>query len=55
MQLDRVLYVWFIAVCSRGKPMTGPVVIKKAKSFYEEMEITDKCTFPNGSNKILPL
>ena len=32
--------------------MTGPMMIKKAKSFYEEMEITDKCAFPKGSNKI---
>jgi len=47
-----VLYEWFTAVCSKGKPVTGPMMIKKAKSFYEEMEITDKCAFPKGSNKI---
>jgi hypothetical protein len=41
MQLDRVLYEWFTALCSTGKPVTGPMVIKKSKSFYEEMEITD--------------
>jgi hypothetical protein len=27
--------------------MTGPI-IEKAKSFYDEMKITDKCTFSNG-------
>jgi hypothetical protein len=29
----------------------GPIVIGKAKSFYDEMKITDKCTFSEGSNK----
>jgi len=50
MQLDR-MYESFTAVRSKGKPVTGPVIMKKAKSFYEEMEITDKYTFPQGSNK----
>jgi Tc5 transposase DNA-binding domain. len=51
MQLDRVLYEWFIAVCSKGKLVTGPMIIKKTKSFNEEMEIIDRCTSPKGSNK----
>jgi len=25
--------------------MTGPTIIEKAKSFYDKMKITDKCTF----------
>jgi hypothetical protein len=32
-------------VCSEGKPGTGPMTIEKAKSFDNEMKITDKCTF----------
>lgn len=28
--------------------MTGPVVIKRAKSFYDEVEINDKCAFSKG-------
>jgi hypothetical protein len=51
VQLDRALYRWFTAVRSKGKPMTGPVIIKKAKSFYDEMEVTDKYTFSKGGNK----
>ena len=31
-----------------GIPMTGPVVIRKAESFYDEVEITDKCAFSDG-------
>jgi len=54
MQLDW-MYEWFTAVCSKGKPVIGPVIVKKSKSFYEEMELTDKYTFPKGSNKILTL
>jgi hypothetical protein len=26
-----------------GIPMTGPMVIKRTESFYDEMEITDVC------------
>jgi hypothetical protein len=40
---------------SEGKPMTGPMIIEKAESFYDEMKITDKCTHPEGSNKKLPV
>ena len=29
----------------------GTIIIGKAKSFYDEMKITDKCTFSEGSNK----
>jgi hypothetical protein len=27
VQLDKVLYMWFIAMCSKGKPVTGPIII----------------------------
>jgi hypothetical protein len=43
-QLNKLLYQWLTAVRSEGKPMTGPMIIGKAKSFYGEMKITDKCT-----------
>jgi len=46
--LDRVLHKWFIAVHSRGKAMTGPMIIAEAESFDDEMKIIDKCTFFNG-------
>ena len=41
MQLDKVL-------CSEGKLMTKPVVIEKAKCFYDETKISDTCTFSEG-------
>jgi hypothetical protein len=34
MQLDKALYKWFTAMCLEGKPMTGPVIIEKAKLSY---------------------
>jgi hypothetical protein len=37
------------------KPVTGHVVIGKAKSVYVEVKISDKYTFCEGSNKILPI
>jgi hypothetical protein len=44
-QLDKVLYKWFTAMCSEGKPVTGAMITEKAMSFYDEMKITDKCAF----------
>jgi hypothetical protein len=34
--------------CSKETPVTGPVIIGKAKYFYDEMKIIDKCTFSGG-------
>jgi len=30
VQLDELLYKWFTAVHSEGKPVTGPMIIEKA-------------------------
>jgi hypothetical protein len=54
-QLDKVLCKWFTAMHSEGNLVNGPRIIEKAKSFYEEMNITDMCTFSEGSNKKLPV
>jgi len=35
-------------VYSEGKCVTGHVIVEKAKLFYDEMEITDRCTFSGG-------
>jgi hypothetical protein len=48
VQLDKVLHEWFIAMRSERKPVNGPVIIEKAESFYNEMEITDKGTFSDS-------
>jgi hypothetical protein len=34
-QLYKVLYRWFTAMSSEEKPVTGHMVIEKAKSFYD--------------------
>jgi hypothetical protein len=52
VQLDKG--VWFIAMHSKGKSMTGPVIIEKAKYLYDEMKITDRCRFSQSSNEKLP-
>ena len=52
-QLEKMLYKWFKTLCSEVKRMAGPVIIEKAKSFYVEMKIIDKCTFSEGSTKKL--
>ena len=39
VQLNSVLYKWFTAMCSEGKPMTGPMIIEEAKSLYDEMQM----------------
>jgi len=35
IQLDRVMFEWFTAVCSKGKPVTGPI-IKKPSPFMKK-------------------
>jgi hypothetical protein len=32
----------------KGKPITGPLIIDRAKSYYDGMKIPDKCTFSEG-------
>jgi hypothetical protein len=54
VQLDKVLYKWFTAMHSEGNPVTGPMIIEKAKSFYNEMEMTSVHSF-ESSNKKLPV
>jgi hypothetical protein len=40
---------------SEGKLMIGLMVIEEAKSFYDEIEVIDKCIFSEGSIKtVLP-
>jgi hypothetical protein len=35
----------------KEKPITEPMIFNEAKSFYDEMKVTDKCTFSENSNK----
>ena len=34
--------------------MNGPVIIQKAKYLYNEMQISERCIFSQGSNEKLP-
>jgi hypothetical protein len=43
-----MLYKWFTTQHSKGKPVTEPTIIEKAKYFYDEMKITDTHTFSEG-------
>jgi hypothetical protein len=38
----------FTGVHSEEKPVTGLVIIEKAKTFYDEIKATDKCTVMVG-------
>jgi hypothetical protein len=40
-------------MCSERKPMVGPLIIGKSKSFCDEMKIADRRTFSEGSDKKL--
>jgi len=33
--------------------MTGPMIIEEAKSFYDEMKISDKCIFSKSCHQKL--
>jgi len=37
-------------MCPKRKQNNGPMVIVKATSFYDEMKMTDTCTFSDSSN-----
>lgn len=48
LRLEKVLWKWFTAMCSEEKLVTGPMIIQKVKTFYDELKITDKFTFYEG-------
>jgi hypothetical protein len=35
-------------MCSEGKPVTGPMIVDIVKSLYDEIKMTDICTFSVG-------
>ena len=53
-----MLYNWHTLVRSKVTPLSVRMIIEKAKSFYDEMKVSDKCIFSGGwlrSNKKLPV
>jgi hypothetical protein len=51
-QLDKVSCKWFTAMRSARKPRTEHMIIEKIKYYYDELIITDVCTFSEGSKNI---
>lgn len=47
-QLEVALYEWFMLKRSEGAPISGPMLIEKAKELYAEMELTEECAFSDG-------
>ncbi|XP_048474050.1 jerky protein homolog isoform X2 [Rhincodon typus] len=47
-ELDRVLYEWFALKRLQGVPMTGTILIEKAKEFYTKLQLTESCAFSEG-------
>ncbi|GBM70630.1 Jerky [Araneus ventricosus] len=48
-QLDSVLFKWFSAVCSEGKPVTGPMIVEKAKKFGQDLGVAEsECNYSDG-------
>lgn len=46
--LDRVLYQWFLARRAEGVPVSGPMLIEKAKDLYGQMRLSEPCVFSGG-------
>lgn len=48
-QLDSVLFKWFSAVRSEGKPVTGPMIVEKAKKFGQDLGVAEsECNYSDG-------
>ncbi|XP_059580132.1 LOW QUALITY PROTEIN: jerky protein homolog [Alligator mississippiensis] len=45
-QIENILYEWFALKCLEGAPFSGPMLIKKATDFYQQMGMT--CVFSDG-------
>ncbi|XP_049629847.1 jerky protein homolog [Suncus etruscus] len=46
--LDRVLYEWFLGRRAEGVPVSGPMLIEKARTLYGQMRLTEPCVFSGG-------
>nr|XP_014350815.1 PREDICTED: jerky protein-like isoform X1 [Latimeria chalumnae]XP_014350816.1 PREDICTED: jerky protein-like isoform X2 [Latimeria chalumnae] len=46
--LDKLLYEWFNQRRSEGVPISGPILVEKAKQFHEELKISEPCEFSTG-------
>lgn len=46
--LDRALYEWFTLKRSEGVSVSGPMLVGKAREFYEKMKLLEPCSFSSG-------
>ena len=51
-ELDSALYIWFLQKREKGIPITGPVLLEKARHFYDKLYPTSQKEF-QGSNGFL--
>ena len=51
-ELDSALYIWFLQNREKGIPITGPVLLEKARYFFEKLYPTSQKEF-QGSNGFL--
>jgi hypothetical protein len=47
-KLDDVLYVWFLERRRKGMPISGPMLIEKAREFHTNLNISEHCNFSIG-------
>jgi hypothetical protein len=48
IDLDIVVYEWFRQRRSEGIPISGPMLMEKAKSYHEELKIEGDCDYSTG-------
>jgi hypothetical protein len=48
IDLDKVAYEWFCQRRSEGIPISGPMIMVKAKSYHEELKIEGDCDYSTG-------
>lgn len=47
-ELDTTLHSWFIEKRAQGMPVTGPLLIEKAKSIHKDLQLDQPLNFSNG-------
>lgn len=47
-KLDKTLYQWFLLKREEGVPISGPLLIEKARDFSQKLNIATECKFSDG-------
>ncbi|XP_046386326.1 jerky protein homolog-like [Ischnura elegans] len=47
-EVDKVVYEWFRQRRSEGVPISGGIIMEKAKYFHKELQITSPCEYTTG-------